>query len=162
MKKLLMLVALCAFSSVAFADGVRLGKPLFVEDLTSSNGLLRVELKAEKIGALPTDGGGCVTGEVAVVNGGDWQLRIMNDAKDEVMLISANGEFRFSALAGGVQSFRLPTDKGSGSFVLATTNDVASAIAGKFTGQTFDLSTEDAMFESMTNIIIQLGGVYTE
>lgn len=40
--------------------------------------------------------------------------------------------------------------------------DVSAAIGTKFAGQTFDLSTEDAMFESLTNIIIQLGGAYIE
>lgn len=40
MKKLLLFIALCALSLTVLADGVRLGKPLFVEDVTNEGGLL--------------------------------------------------------------------------------------------------------------------------
>jgi len=43
-----------------------------------------------------------------------------------------------------------------------STNTVKIVYEDKFAGQVFDMSNEDAMFDSMTNIIIQLGGTYHE
>lgn len=45
---------------------------------------------------------------------------------------------------------------------VVSTNTVKIVYDDKFAGQVFDLSNEDAMFSSMTNIIIQLGGTYHE
>ena len=160
----------------------------YLSDIPSTNGFLRVETDptvptwakaaqkpnytAGEVGAVSTSGG-TITGQLRI----DQNLDVLPPlkVKETGLLVRLIEPYNLAVSAvyrpreivlldendNMVATLSLPTASGT----LALTSDipdVSAAIGTKFAGQTFDLSTEDAMFESLTNIIIQLGGDYIE